>query len=269
MLPHGSAKLNALAAQCVVKSLAQVNGWQVDVWEMTTNDVDVAVQIYEAVLAADVTAGDPVVAKLATQGVDLPKLLADAGKGRDLITRADIAEYAAAASVIATDGFAVASMLMPNIPKMGRRKSDSGVDVFDIRLDPLPSGPALVAGERLSLASVKHTLTDKALALRAAIQQSVSTKHELNQVYLTQQLRVVVGRLQSEGMAEAEARRTFLFMADFPDAAYVGLYGVAVVEPSMRDDMVAQLKHLPTVTGAHKFRIVTFPDLTNVHRRCP
>jgi hypothetical protein len=269
MLPHGSAKLTALASQCAASPLTSVNGWQVDVWDMSAADVDLAVEIYQAVLAGDVTSGDPVVAKLATQGVDLPKLLSDAGEGLELVTRADIAEYAAAASVIATDGFTVASMLMPNIPKMGRRKSDSGVDVFDVQLDATASGPALVTSERLGLASVKHTLTIAASGLRLAIVKSVSPKHELNQVYLTQQLRVVVGRLQSEGMVVADARRTFLFMADFPDPAHVGLFGVAVVDPSLRDAMVAQLSNLPTVTGGHMFRIVTFPDLANVHLRCP
>lgn len=269
MLPHGSEKLAELAVQCVVAPLSPVNGWQIDMWNMTGAHVDLAVEIYQAVLAAGVLADDPVVAKLSTQGVDLPELLEDPGEGLELVTRSDIAEFAAAASVIGTDGFEVASMLMPNIPKMARRKSDSGVDVFDVKLHAMGSGPALVAGERLRLASVKHTLTTAASGLRLALAKSLSRDHDLTQPYMAAQLRYVAGRLVAEGMAKEDANRTFLFMANFPDPASVGMFGVAVVEPTLRDAMVAQLSNLPLVTDGHKFRIITFPSLASVHLRCP
>jgi hypothetical protein len=269
MLPHGSSKLNQLAAQCLVTPLVPVNGWEADVWDMTSTHVDLVVDIYQAVLTANPTPADPVVLKLGGQGVDLLKLLSGPEQGLELVTRSDIAEYAVAASVIATDGFAVASMLMPNIPKMARRKSDSGVDVFDVNLDPTAAGSDLVAGERLGLASVKHTLTTAASTLRLTIAKSVSRDQELTQSYMTAQLRYVEGRLVAEGMAKDKAVRTFLFLDDFPDPAHVGVFGAAVVDPALRADMIAQLTHLPAVTGGHKFRIVTFPDLANVHKRCP
>ena len=271
MLPHGIAELDVLAGQCVVNSLCTINGWDVDVWDMTTDDVDRAVDVYSAVHAAGTTPQDPVVIKLAGKGIDVMNLLAAPGLGLDLVTRSDVAEYAAAASVIATDGFTDQTMQMPNIPKMARRKSDSGVDVFDIKLDSAQPGTSttLVAGEQLGLASVKHTTTEHASPLRLNIQNSISHKHELSQSYLMAQLRFVHGRLVAEGMAHDKAMRTFLFMDDFPDAAHVGLYGIAVVDPKIRDDMVDQMQNLPTVTGGHKFRIITFPDLENVQDRCP
>lgn len=269
MLPHGTAELAVLTGQCAVTSLGTTNGWNIDVWDMTTTDVDRAVDVYNAVHAANLTSVDPVVAKLATQGINVLNLLAAPGQGLELVTRADIAEYAAAASVIATDGFTAATMLMPNIPKMARRKSESGVDVFDIKLDTTQTGTALVASEQLGLASVKHTTTSNASPLRLDIQNSVSVKHELSQSYLMAQLRFVAGRLVAEGMAQEQAIRTFLFMDDFPNAAHVGLCGIAVVDPALRSDMVDQLNNLPIVTGGHKFRIVTFPDLAFVHQKCP
>lgn len=271
MLPHGTAELAVLAGQCAVTSLSPINGWDVDLWNMTTEDVDRAVDVYNAVHAAGITAQDPVVTKLVGKGIDVLHLLAAPAQGLDLVTRSDVAEYAAAASVIATDGFTDYTMQMPNIPKMSRRKSDSGVDVFDIKLDPAEPATSTIlhVGEQLGLASVKHTTTNDAAPLRLNLQNSISHKHELSQSYLMAQLRFVHGRLVAEGMAHDQAVRTFLFMDDFPDPAHVGLYGIAVVDPGLRDDMVYQMKNLPTVTGGHKFRIITFPDLENVQDRCP
>lgn len=272
MLPHGTGKLSALAAQCSTTAVVSVNGWDVDVWDMTASDVDLAVDVYNEVLAADKTPTDPVIAKLSSQGVDLLKLLGAPGTGLELVTRADIAECAAAASVIAEDGYLTTSMLMPNIPKMARRKSDSGVDVFDVKLASPAAGPdaPLGAGERLGLTSVKHTLSAGAAGrLRLDIQYSMSPKVDLSQTYLAAQLRVVEGRLRDGGMPAADAGRVFFFLPDFPDETWVAMCGVAVVDPSLRADMVDQMKNLPTVAGGHKFRIVTFPDLANVHTRCP
>jgi hypothetical protein len=269
MLPHGSEKLADLAAQCVVTPLDGVNGWGVDVWDMTASDVDLAVEIYQAVVTADMTAGDPVVQALASQGIDLLALLADPGHGRELVTRADIAEYAAAASLIASDGFASPSMHMPNIPKLARRKSESGIDVFDVKLHQGAGGVQLGIHERLGLASVKHTLTDAASNLRLAIAKSLSGKHDLTQAYLAAQLRHLAGRLKAEGMAHADAARVTMFMANFPDPTSVGMFGIAVVDPQLRADMIAQLASLPVVRAGHKFRIITFPTLDTVHARCP
>ena len=270
MLPHGTAELAVLAGQCVVTSLNTINGWDVDVWDMSPAEVDAAVDVYNAVHAAGTTAQDPVITKLASKGIDVMSLLAAPGQGLDLVTRSDVAEYAAAASVIATDGFTDQTMLMPNIPKMARRKSDSGVDVFDIKLDGAQPGTstALVAGEQLGLASVKHTTAEHASPLRLDVQNSISHKHELSRSYLMAQLRFVHGRLVAEGMAHDKAMRAFLFMDDFPDPAHVGLYGIAVVDPKLREDMVDQMQNLPTVSGGHKFRIITFPDLEHVQDKC-
>lgn len=271
MLPHGIRELGILATQCVVTSLGTTNGWDVDEWNMTAEDVDCAVDVYNAVHVASMTPRDPVIAKLAGMGIDVMNLLAAPNQGMDLVTRSDIAEYAAAASVIAADGFTDRTMQMPNIPKMARRKSDSGIDVFDIKLDSAQPGTAatLNSAEQLGLASVKHTTTKNASSLRLNIQKSISQEHELSQSYLMAQLRFVHGRLVSEGMAHDRAQRVFLFMDSFPNPAHIGLYGIAVIDPKLRDDLVYQMRNLPAVAGGSKFRIVTFPDLGNVQHRCP
>ena len=271
MLPHGSPELALLADQCSVTSHNATNGWDIDVWDMTTRDVDLTVDVYNAVLAAGAAPKDPIYAQLAKKGIDVATLLAAPQQGRDLITRADIAEYAAAASVMAVDGFTGQTMHMPNIPKMARRKSDSGIDVFDIKLDAsLPEGStSLSDADKIGLASVKHMTAAKASPLRLNIARSISPHHELTHPYLVAQLRFIHGRMVAEGKSAASARRIFLFMDDFPDPSRVGLYGIAVIDPKFRDAMMDQLEHLPNVSGGHKFRVITFPDLENVQSRCP
>src|SRR5262252_347270 len=128
MLTHGRDELIALAERCVIDHLGEVNGWNVDSWDMENMDVEAAIKVYAAVLTGGAT--DPVIALLATSGLDLTEALNDVAHSRDEITRSDLTELTAAASMIAEPGCNIDYMYMPNVPKMSRRKSDSGVDIF-------------------------------------------------------------------------------------------------------------------------------------------
>jgi hypothetical protein len=80
-------------------------------------------------------------------------VLIDTDGSRDLVTRADLCELAAAASLLAADGWRGDRLMMPNIPKASRRRSESGFDAMSTTL--LPEGAGEVAeGELLLLASV-------------------------------------------------------------------------------------------------------------------
>ena len=153
MLAHGKSEVEALAARCSVTELDDVNGWRVDVWNMDDLDVDGAVAIYESVLEGG--ASDSIIELLAEGGMDLNALLTDTGK--DDITRSDITELTAAASLVSTLGCDVDRMYMPNVPKMSRRKSDSGIDIFVVLVNTShAAAEELEDGEHLTIASVKH-----------------------------------------------------------------------------------------------------------------
>lgn len=264
MLPHGQKELVSLAARSKVSPTVSVNGWTVDTWAMTDSDVAYAVAVYDAVLAGDLTSTDSISSTLAGQGIDLLSLLSPPGSGRELITRADIAEFTAAASLIAHNGCTVDSMQMPNIPKMSRRKSDSGIDVFDVTLDMNGLPQDLTANERLLLASVKHTLASDTGPLRRDVTNSLTPK-ELTAAYVTAQLRVLQGRLIQEGVVPNIASRVFLFLNGFPEQQGVEMVGIAVIDPAHHSDLEHGLRLLPAVKGKARFRIIAFPNLANVH----
>jgi hypothetical protein len=269
MLPHGVGAISTLAATCVPVPATSVNGWDVDVWEMTAAEVDLAVNIYKAVISADVNPNDAIFAAMKAQGVDIANVLTAPGTGLDMVTRSDIAELAAAASMVAIDGCAPDRMHMPNIPKMARRRSDSGVDIFDVDIVAGSTSPAIDPGEFLRIGSVKHLTTTNASGLRGHIAKSLSSTDELTPAYLGQQLRVLHGNLLKEGHSTTDANRVLLFYLNFPKSSEVRLHGVAVVEPGVKHKLLAQMVNLPTVTTPHRFRIVTFPGLSTIHTRCP
>lgn len=270
MLVHGRDKLHALADRCGVEELEDTNGWIVHLWRMDEDDVDAAVSIYAAVLAGGVEVGDPVLALLETAGLDLPALLEDGDATKDDITRSDLTEFVAAASMLALDEADADRMHMPNVPKMSRRKSDSGVDVFDVALD-LTANPAddLGPDECLKIASVKHSIQESTGNLRWQLVESLSSR-DLSHAYLAAQLRVLNGRLQQGGMARPAASRVYLFMRDFPHSEHVELVAVGVVAPESEAHLLHHVTLLPEVSGARRvFRAVLLPDLPTVHERCP
>ena len=213
MLVHGREAVLTLAGRCQVQSRADVNGWHVDLWEMTEPDLDAAVYVYNEVLAGAAT--PTVLALLDEAGIDLKRYLNDQVGSKDDITRADLTELTAAASLVAAPGCDVDMMQMPNVPKMSRRKSESGFDITVVGLrDDLGEEVELQDGERLIIASVKHSVGRSAGGMRWKLVESLTT--ELTHPYLSDQLRVLNGQLIREGHTKAFASRISTLCATSP-----------------------------------------------------
>lgn len=267
VLVHGRDEIIALANQCNVVSLDAVNGWNVDAWRMDDDDVEAAVAIYEAVLLGGAT--DPVADLLSEAGLDLESLLLDEEREKDDITRSDLTELTAAATLVAAPGCDVDRLHMPNVPKMSRRKSDSGVDIFVAVLRAELENGELKGDEHLTVASVKHSISEDSSGMRWKLADSLSPR-ELSRPYMAQQLRVLNGRLRKEGLSTRAAARVYLFLRDFPDEYAVDLVAVGVVSPDLEEDLHHHVHLLPTVDSSnHALRMILMPGLRDVHNRCP
>jgi hypothetical protein len=268
MIIHGRDEILALAQRANIVGSADANGWHVDAWRMNGADVDASIRVYAAVLGGGAT--DPVIALLADSELDLEALLLDEEQSKEEITRSDLTEMMAAASLVAVPGCAIDKMLMPNVPKMSRRKSDSGIDIFvaDIREDA-SEGDDLSDDEYLTVASVKHTIDNSASGMRWKLAESLSSK-ELGAAYLTSQLRVLNARLQQSGIGRGSAARVYLFLRDFPHPERIDLYAVGVVDPALESDLT---HHVQLLTDAGKssrtFRMIFVPELKTISERCP
>jgi len=137
-LPHAETELIGLSDGCSCTNHRQIRSWDVDDWLLDDDDVDRAVAAYTALLRGDT---DPDAGEILIQaGVVLDDLLISRPKAVSQVTRADVVELIAAASLLAEDGWPLDTMHMPNVPKMARGKSDSGIDVIAARLDDTPPG---------------------------------------------------------------------------------------------------------------------------------
>jgi hypothetical protein len=264
VITHGKAELVALADGSTVEDQGVVRGWQWSIWRMTDDDCQRAVATYEAILLGGTN--ESVTDLLAESGVDLDAFLLDEGK--DDITRSDVTEIIAAASMLARDACHVDRMHMPNVPKMSRRKSDSGVDVIDIVLDSTTESDDLSETERITIASVKHTTDDSSGNLRYALAKSITD--QLSGPYMAVQLRVVNARLQAEGWDADAAARVYLFLRQFPDPDAVSLVAVAAVDTELEADIAHHATLLPEdAVGNKKFRVITIPEIARLHEKCP
>lgn len=258
-------RLGVLAAGCRVVQVTRAgcsgDGWAVDAWTLGANDIDRLLEAYRELLAPSYD--QQVQDLLRDRGIDLGSLLVDQEGRRELITRADLCELAAAASLLGASGWPPGRLHMPNVPKGSRKKSESGIDVISTTLLAGGAGD-LAAGEQLLLASVKHTLRSAA-SLRADLVTSVMK--EFTPVYLATQLRVYEERLRQlePGLA---ADRVFLFLDGFPHADHVRIVAVAVVDPGLEQDLAARLQKLPDVPdGVYSIRVLYVPGLDRLHER--
>lgn len=268
MIPHGRDEMISLAGRCSIERLPPVNGWQLDRWTLDEGATDAAIALYAAVLAGGAT--DPVVALLAESGLDLTSLLNDAEHSKEDITRSDLTELTAAASLVADPGCDPDQMHMPNVPKMSRRKSDSGVDIFVVEIEELSGSEDLTDGEHLTVASVKHSVDLKSTrGMRWKLAESLSSK-ELSAPYVTAQLRVLNARLRQEGVDSESASRVYFFLREFPHPDRIDLFAVGVVDPDLRDDLSQQIQLLPhNDEGNSRFRMILLPGLRHIDQRCP
>jgi hypothetical protein len=268
MLVHGRDAILALADRCRIQAFDGLNGWHVDLWEMDEADVDAAIDVYRAVLAGGAT--DAVVALLNESGLDLNRYLINEDGDKEDITRADLTELTAAASLVAAPGYDVDRMQMPNVPKMSRRKSESGLDITVVNLrDDLAADVDLQDGEQLTIGSVKHSVGESAGSMRWKLVDSLSG-HELTHAYMTDQLRVLNGQLIKEGRSKASAARIYLFLRDFPHRDVVRLFAVGVVDPDLKGDLAHHVELLPDIGRSERtFRMILLPGIRTVHERCP
>lgn len=264
VLTHGSRQLIDLANGCVLAEESPVSGWICDVWRLNDDDIQAAVDAYEAMLLGDTT--DDIADLLAEDGIDLRSLLIGPDGGADKVTRSDVTEVIAAATLV-HEGWEIEELHMPNIPKMSRRKSDSGLDVVGIVLDE-SEDLELTDVDYMVIASVKHTVHEKSASdLKNKLINSVTA--EMTSAYMVTQLRVLNARLREEGMSLKRANRVYLFLRSFPDPKYVQLLAVAAIDPDLEKDLKNRIHSLPVVQEpSYIFRTLLVPELRTLHERC-
>ncbi|WP_330272108.1 hypothetical protein OG205_34610 [Lentzea sp. NBC_00516] len=266
MIIHAFAEIQALADACAPLAASAISGWTVDEWHLDDDQVQLLADAYLAVLRGDID--NAVEDELKRLGVPIDKLLIADHDSRELVTRSDAIEIAAIAALIKADRWPTDTLYAPNVPKMSRKKSDSGIDAMAAYLDPnARPGTPLSPDEKLYICSVKHTLQSSSSTLRYDLVKSVS-EDELTPTYLAGQLRVLKGHLDQLGVSNTS--RVILFINQFLQNENVRVHAVAAVDPSLLSDLTDQLtKHLPQMkTGNHALRAIIIPDLANLHNRC-
>jgi hypothetical protein len=261
MSGHLAEALPPLCQHCDVCSAPEVKGWKIQLWELTLAAHEAITQAYRDVLQPSATEAE-VVAQLALEGVDLSALLLDEDGAVDTITRSDMIELAAAASLVTTDGLRPEFMHLPNVPKGQRSVSVPGIDIVAAQVDLGDSSPRLRDDEFVVLCSVKHSIVDPA-DLRSKLVASLGPG-TLTLPYVASQLRLLEGKLAEAGM---NGSRVYLALATGIPGAHVRLVGVAAVDTSMAADLAMQAEYLPQVTDYHCFRQLLVREIASLHER--
>jgi hypothetical protein len=102
MLAHVQDALERLADQCRAEDLEEVSGWAMSQWDMAPAAVEELLSIYESLLVPSLE--DEVLTRLEEDGVPLEELLLDEESANETVTRADLAELAASAWLVASEG---------------------------------------------------------------------------------------------------------------------------------------------------------------------
>jgi hypothetical protein len=262
VFPHARDEIMALAEHSNVISLDTRQGWNIQTWTLTDDDVQRVVAAYQALMAVDLD--DELDQLLIDLGVDRlgPPATTDQ---HARVMRADAIELMAAATVIAFDETDIDALHMPNVPKMAGKKSDSGIDVVGIVLDPETLGP-IVASERLVLVSVKHTVDRYASGVRGDLEKSVTV--EWPALYLYRQLTTLNGNMVRSGMSRETAKRVFYFLRETLNHPQVRVVCVAAAAPPPHcnlPDQPAQLGQT-AMPDAH-FRMLLVSDVAALHEK--
>src|SRR5215217_8816227 len=138
MIPHISDELSTLASTCRARGRDPVQGWSVDVWQLTPEVVEALKSVYFRLLVPRTV--EEVLARLAADGIDVSEMFVQDTEADPenlaRVTRADMLEFAAAASMLAIEGIPIETLVMPNVPKRSRRQSNPGIDIMAVRLNP-------------------------------------------------------------------------------------------------------------------------------------
>ena len=262
MLPHAKDEVEELSLHGAINELTDANGWKVQEWHLTSDDVDRTVAAYQALLRGDLD--DELEAMLAEVGINPlgPPISSDQ---HAKVARADAIELVAAATVLAIEEVGIDDIWMPNVPKMSAEKSDSGIDVIGIELDPNASGEP-GEGERLVIVSVKHTVEKYASGMRGLLEKSVG--EDLSGPYLYRQLTTLNGRLRQAGVAPEVARRVIYFIRQTLSHPSVRIVCVAASAPVPHCNLPSQPSQLGEATGPDMhFRMLFVPDIDSLHTK--
>jgi hypothetical protein len=255
-------ELLALAEAYAPQHQSVSGGWRKECWVIVGDADDVLVKAYGALLVpSDV---EPVAEQLIEiAGVDLEELLADAPAKADQITRSDCAELAAAASHLAGDNWPIHTLHMPNIPKASRRKSESGVDVMAVILDPLAEpGTQLGPDEVVLLSTVKSRQSAGKEAVAAAVR---SLDEFGDRAYLAQQLRVLTSVLTQRGIP-GDLTRAFWVLSQ---ADCARPHAVAVSDAAAHPSVDTALGELSGSDDQTVIRCILIEDFAQLADRCP
>jgi hypothetical protein len=249
---HVKEELLALAATCEVDSLGTVKGWVIDTWLLTAKALSALGQTYTALLRGDIDA--EIKLALAARGVDVEQLFSAAAR-RDVITRSDLTELLGAAAAISIDGWPLETMLLPNVPKGSRSRSESGIDILSVALQPAAADDNLTPDEALYIGSVKHT-TSSPRDLRQKLNNSVTS--DLSMPYLASQLRVFHGRLTERGL---DARRVYLFLGD---DTHLVVAMIGAVDSASADEFKREMAALKPAPPSGRCRHLLVPQLATL-----
>jgi len=258
VIPHIGPQLAALAALCAPEDRGAVRGWTIDRWKIDDEALEALLDVYEALLLGGLEA--EIEASLEADGIDVSALLIDDDAARDVITRSDLTELAAAAAAVGADGWPQETMHLPNVPKGSRARSEVGIDVLAVRMDFESDEVELGPGEMLFIGSVKHTVEDPA-DCRYKLVRSVSPS-DLTLPYVGQQLRVLSGHLMAKGI---RARRVYLFLRGFPDGQRVAITITGAIDSTLEDEFFDQMANLPEADGIRHCRHLVFDGLEDLH----
>lgn len=253
--------LQGLANECVIESVEYINGWRVEIWDLTDEAKNKLVNSYRMVIFPDI--GD-VLNAITEEGIAISRIFLEPDAASPTITRADMVELLAAASMIAVDGAPLHTLMIACVPKASRGFSARGLDIASIHLvsnnidDPISDGDILFIG------SAKHSIAENEGDLRRKLVDSVSDT-SLSVRYLGPQLRVLEGRLRQRGI---DARRIYGFLRLIPllDSRHVRIVAVGAVDRDRKSQVRDQMRHLNNSEPLLRtMRLATVPSLSQLH----
>ena len=260
MLSRVLPSLLALADACETTNPVETAGWVTDEWSLSERARERLLAAYRQALVPP--GSEPAVRRLIQDGVDLWSKVRPKVPQHELVIRADLAEFAAAAALLHAGEIQVATLDLANVPKGSARASEHGFDAASLVLDPDGRLDELSARDVLIVGSTKHTLTDvRSLvdALRDSISDAMWTADEV-----FAQFRLYYGFLETASVVGRE--KLWLIFAELPDLSHVRLIGTAVVDRDGLDALRGLTQSLPPNRTTRGLRRIGIRDLAGIHR---